>query len=103
MRPQTEPRLKGAVWADSGRYAAVFVKRSTKLWTAQELDSAANLRLNSFGRACERAGRHVNISPAPDRLAGLSSRACLTGEQSAFGWVFRVPWAGRASRFRAWR
>ena len=41
---------------------ALVAAKLAKLWTAQELDSGANLRQESEGRIGEKAGRQVNVS-----------------------------------------
>ncbi len=42
---------------------AMVAARLAKLWTAQGLDSSANLRSKPMGRTDQKAGRQVNISP----------------------------------------
>ena len=55
---------------------ALVAAKLAKLWTAQGLDSVANLRPKSVGRVCVKAGRQVNISP---RLVTYATKVLQQG------------------------
>lgn len=50
---------------------ALVAAKLAKLWTAQGLNSAANLQPKSVGRVCDKAARQVNVSP---RLAAYAAK-----------------------------
>ena len=55
---------------------ALVAARLAKLWTAQGLDSAANLRRKSVGRISDKAAGQVNISP---RLVAYAAKVLQQG------------------------